>query len=156
MAGPVIKYDVTGIDSLDRNIQKLVAEHGNKGINKAMREASKKIAKHMVLPRVKIDVAVKSGFIKRQFKARALKRSKSRVGYTVGFKDDLFTGDTYYYGFLEFGTKSRWSGKRYTGQIKGDAVLRTALYDSKGAARQRFLDDIAGWIKDANQLGKGK
>ena len=155
MAAP-IDYEVTGIESLDADIKKLVSEHGNKGVNKAMREASKHIAKSIVLPRVKSNVAVKSGFIKRQFKAKALKRSRSKVGYTVGFTDDLFKGDTFYYGFLEFGTSPRSTNRRFTGQIKEDAVLRTALYDNKGAARQKFLDNIGDWIKEANQLGKGK
>lgn len=131
---------LTGFDALDRELRKLAAEAGPKSINDELRKAIRDALKEIVLPQVKDLIPVDSGELEDAIRVRAVKRSRSALGYWVGFPEPLFQGDTFYGGFIEFGFTGRGGVK-----VEADSYLRAALYPNTDvvidfvAARARRL-----------------
>lgn len=113
----------TGVEALDKKLRTLAAEEGAKGINAAMRTALREAVKTIVLPVVLELIPYDTGNLEENIKVRAIKRARGKIGYTVGFEDPLFVGDTFYGGFIEFGFDGR--GGVY---VEADSFLRRALY----------------------------
>jgi HK97 gp10 family phage protein len=139
---------VTGIKELDK-----VFADMNLGMQKkALRPATREVAK-MVLAQAKAEVPEDTGLLQSELRIRAKKRSRKypqTVGMTVGFRDDLFKGDTFYAGFMEFGTKERQhkkSGKR-VGKIDETrfAFLRPALWSYPEKKLAVFQARLKTWL----------
>lgn len=136
---------VTGVEQLDRQLRAITAEDGPKSINKAFRQASRKAVKEIVKPAVLELIPWETGFLESQLVVRAIPRSRSRVGYYVGFPDPLFQGDTFYGGFIEFGFDSR-VGVR----VEADSYLRRALYPNTDQVMQQVLQEMKVWANMRN------
>lgn len=157
------KITITGVAELDRKLAMIAASDGPKSVNDKMRKTLKAAVTTIVEPEVKARVPVaqaaysrstktrvegreegtivgtkdsiqsEPGFLLSKITVKATKRSRSSVGYWVGFADPLFQGDTYYAGFLEYGTKKRQNKKGANrGEIKPDSFLRVPLYSNAG------------------------
>ena len=127
----------------DKFIDKALAEFDDKVQKKITRKATREGAK-LVLERAKALAPWREGTLEQSLKVRAKKRSRrGGIGHSVlASKDNsLFVGDTFYAGFLEYGTKERRhkSGKS-VGRIEAGVhdFLRPALYQSTGPVRQMF------------------
>jgi len=148
------KYEpfmIDGFEELDKSLKKIVADGNKKGLNGSMRKAARKICKEHILPDTKSLMPENTGFLKKQLKVRAKKRSKKTLGASVGFADDMFKGDTYYAGFIEYGTKERSTNRNSTGRIDEASFIRRALYDNEDKARKVFIEHLAEFVTDANR-----
>lgn len=149
-AAPMVKVSFTGIKELDDKFATM-----NESLQKkALRKATRAVAK-MVLAEAKAEVRHDTGFLERSLKVKAKKRSRKypqTVGLTVGFEDDLFKGDTYYAGFLEFGTEPRQTKKTKTPANRGRIeegkfdFLRAALWSYPEKKQAIFRDELIKWM----------
>lgn len=157
------KIAITGVAELDKKLAMIAASDGAKSVNGKMRNTLKAAVKAIVEPEVRARVPVakasysrsattrvevredgtivgtkdsvqsEPGFLLSKITVKAQKRSRTSVGYWVGFPDPLYQGDTYYGGFLEFGTKKRQNKKGANrGLVKPDSFLRVPLYSNAG------------------------
>lgn len=163
---------VTGIKELDRALRKAF-DGDNSEINKAFRTAMRAAMKKYVLPDVQQRVPVRSrpyppsatrpgggrgsvprrypGMLKAEVKPRAAKRSSKYFGIQVGWKEQLYQGDTYYGGFAEFGTKPRRTKKgAYRGRMPVFKMLRKPLYDNEQAVRREVIRLLSATVKRIN------
>src|SRR6056297_489378 len=131
MARGSFKIAVTGDKEIDRRLRAIAADSGAKSINKEMRSATRDAIKTIVRPKVLAQVPFDTGLLQSELTVKAIKRSRSKMGSAVGFKDDLFRGDTFYGGFHEYGYHTRGGGV-----VPGDSFLRRPLYDSEGLIRK--------------------
>lgn len=146
-----LRFALTGDAELDVTLRDIAAEDGPKSINAAMRKALREAMKTIVFPAVVANLRRNNntGFLMSQLQIKAGKRSRNKIRISVGFPDPLFQGETYYAGYLEFGTKVRRKKKtgQVTGYIKADSFLRAALYPNTsvilGLVRQRMSQFIA-------------
>ena len=136
------KIVVTGDKAIDRALREIVSEHNAKGINQAFRKVARKAVREVVLPKVREQIPTASGFLKSQLRVRAVARSRSRIGYWVGFPDKLYRGDTFYGGFLEFGFKHRSGSK-----VDAESYLRKPLYENQKAVRKVILEGMRRWVR---------
>jgi len=149
---------VTGDLELDKLLTAIAKEDGIKSINAAMRKATRKVTRQYVLPSVRRYIPSDTNFLESQLKVRSLKRSRLRQGHQVTLGGDpLFKGDSYYGGYIEYGTKARYhkSGK-YVGYIEEDSYLRRGLYENKAIATKVFSDHMYQWIKNVNKSKRTK
>lgn len=77
------------------------------------------------------------------------------VGHSVTTRDKLFTGDTFYAGFLEFGTKER---RTKVGESRGSGpeikFLRNALYNNIGRITRSVREKLIRYLNEtARQAG---
>ncbi|MBA3485190.1 MAG: HK97 gp10 family phage protein [Pirellulales bacterium] len=137
--------DVTGDVELDQAIQELVDDGGKKAINQALRRACKEAVVEIVKPEVLARIPFRYGTLESNVTVRAVKRSKFKVGYTIGFKDPLFRGETFYGGFIEFG----WD--HYKGvTVQADSFLRASLYPNANKIVARVTERMRAWVEAAN------
>ena len=126
--------------------------------NKVLRPALRDVAKTILLPRVRARIPKRSGFLARQLTVRGAKGAggkrlpRGRFGSSVGFKEarkdgNVFTGDSFYGGILEWGTKKHKT--KPTHRIRAHKFLRSSLYDSRpemiaalASAVRRFIPRI--------------
>lgn len=123
---------------------------GAKSINAALRKATRKAAKNIILTAVQGAIPVDTGELEDALQVRAIKGKKGRIGHTVGFPDPLFTGDTFYGGFLEFGFKHH----KGVG-VPADKFLRRSLYENESAVEASVRADLAAWIAERNREKPG-
>jgi len=151
MARDVV-LELTGHKALDRELAALL-DQSTKGVKGVLRGASRDAAKKHVLPKAKAILAKhrQTGNLASELKVRAIKRSRTAVGVGIGFPDPLFVGDTFYAGFLEYGTDEREhkSGKA-VGRIRPDSFLRKPLYESEAAVRAEYIKALRERIAKAN------
>lgn len=140
--GSKFSIAITGIDEIDNELRKIAAESGAKSVNTEMRKVTREAMKTIVHPKVISRIPEDTGFLKSQVKVRAIPRSRSKLGYRVGFRDPLFTGDTFYGGFLEYGFIHR-SGTL----VYGDSFLRGPLYESEHQIRAYVIGRMKRWVK---------
>lgn len=155
--GTIVKVSFTGIKELDDKFATL-----NESLQKkALRKATRAVAK-MVLAEAKAEVRHDTGLLERSLKVKAKKRSRKypqTVGLTVGFEDDLFKGDTFYAGFLEFGTEPRQTKKTKTPANRGRIeegkfdFLRAALWSYPEKKQAIFRDELLKWIREQQLKG---
>lgn len=94
-----------------------MAVEGQKELLKAFKQFEPKLAKKMqrkamraaakpVVATAKRAAPVQFGDLEDSIKARAIKRSRRRFGIRVGtsWRESMFTGETFYGAFIEFGT----------------------------------------------------
>jgi HK97 gp10 family phage protein len=150
-ADPFVGFVLTGYKELD-DMFKAMSEGMQK---KALRPAARTVAK-MVLEQAKSEVPEDTGLLRSELRIKAKKRSRRyphTVGMTVGFADDLFKGDTFYAGFMEFGTTNRYQKKRktkqrYTGKIDDTrfAFLRPSLWSYPERKQAIFRQALITWL----------
>ena len=150
-ADALAEMTFTGIAELD----KVFLDMPEQLQKKALRPAARAVAK-MVLEQAKAEVPEDTGLLRSEMRIRAKKRSRRyphTVGMTVGFADDLFKGDTFYAGFMEFGTTNRYQKKRktkqrYTGKIDDTrfAFLRPSLWSYPERKQAIFRQALITWL----------
>ena len=96
-------WQVTGIKEVDAKLAKLPYTIQKKLIRKAMRKAAKPVVAtaRQLAPK-------DTGRLSRSIKVKALKRSRKTqhiVGVRIVTGKDLFKGEYYYGGFIEYGTR---------------------------------------------------
>jgi HK97 gp10 family phage protein len=145
----------TGIKEIDDKLKAMNSSMQKKPLRKATRAVGK-----LVLEQMRAEVPENEGFLRSQLKLKAKKRSRKypeTVGITVGFPDDLFMGDTFYAGFLEFGTAQRRTksganrGKIPEGRFD---FMRPALWSYTERKLAIFRQAIVEWMRQ--QAAKGK
>lgn len=136
---------VTGVAELDRALLELASEFGAKGINAAMRKATRAAIKEIVLPAVMAKMPWDTGFLESQVVVRAIPRSRTRMGYWVGFPDPLFQGDTHYGGYIEFG----WD-HRLGVSVEADSFVRKSLYENAEAVITKVRHYLEDWIRQVS------
>lgn len=135
------KIVMTGDRQLDRTLKAIADDIGSKSINAEARKATRDAMKTIVLPDVKADIPVETGFLESEIVVKSIKRSRSKLGTAVGFRDDLFRGDTFYGGFHEFGFKLRGGGF-----VPGDSYLRRNLYRNETRVFQQVRGRMRQWV----------
>lgn len=145
-----VTFSVSGDVELDRAIKMLIdtGETSPKSINTELRKACREAVKQFVLPGVIARVSHDTGFLESQITIRAIKRSRGRVGYWCGFPDKLYSGPTYYAGYLEFGWDHRGGV-----HVQGDGFLRVPLYENESKIRAYVASRLAAWVAQANKMG---
>jgi hypothetical protein len=141
MANKKFKIAMTGDRALDAKLKSIAADQGSRSINKEMRGATREAVKDIVKPLVLSQVPLDTGFLESQFTVKSIARSRSKLGSAIGFRDDLFRGDTFYAGFHEYGFHTRDGGVVY-----GDSFLRRPLYDSEGKIRSHVINRLKRWV----------
>lgn len=173
------KIAVTGLRELDAQLELIAADDGPKSVNYAMRNTLKAAMKEIIEPAVRAALPIAKGaywrkvaegdwekspgakgtyeltdpgWLESQIVVRARRRSRTSIGFTVGFKDELFEGPTFFAGMLEYGTKSRErkSGGR-TGQVAPDSFLRVPLYSNASQVVAMARTRLAAWIAERNR-----
>lgn len=139
-----------GVEHLEKILDGIVAEDGSKAMNKALRQATRKVCKEVLLPRVKDLIPSDSGDLENALVVRAVKRSRGKVGHFVGFRDPLFKGDTFYGGFVEFGHEDRGGG-----HVPADSFLRRPLYENESQIRAVIEQELRQWVQERNREKPG-
>lgn len=128
--------------------------------NSALRSATRQVAK-MTKEMAVSEAPHDTGQLAASIKVKAARRSRAKnrkmwVGTNVTTEEGLFQGETFYAGFLEFGTDPRVSSKGYRGQIEKNrySFLRPALLLHEEAKIGVFKRALYDWI--AKQRRKGK
>lgn len=129
------KNVVTG----DREVDKKLHELEPKLQKKFARQATRRAVREVVLPEALARVPVDTGQLESSLTARATKRSREFVGAQVVTREGFFSGETYYGGMVEFGTKN----------MEADPYLRPALYGNESRIREFFIRDIKELIREA-------
>lgn len=101
-----------------------------------------------------IAVAAKSrapvytGKVKKRIKVRAGKRRKNRLSVVIGTSQKDFTGDQFYAGFVEFGTKERIhkSGKR-VGKVPATHFFEEAVKATSSQVAGVIREEIESLIR---------
>lgn len=143
MARPVV---ITGVKKLDRALAKLEP----KLQKKLTRKATRKAAKEIVLPIALSLVPEKTGALKRSLSVRAVTRRRGRIGHMVANRNGMFTGDQFYGGFAEFGTKTRRTRKGHErGAMPEFGYLRRPLYDNATRIEKVFQQAMREFLSEA-------
>ncbi len=142
-----VEIHLEGAAALMRELDEIAAIDGRKSVNRAMASLAKEAAREIVLPDARAAVPTDSGFLESQIKVKAIKRSRSKVGSTIGYKDPLFTGDTFYGGFHEFKWRDRGGNVH-----EGDKYLRRALYTNTNRVRKKYSAGLRKWVKLRNSV----
>lgn len=146
---------MTGVAELDVAIEAIAADEGPKSINAKMRGFIRDAVKTIVLPKVIELIPFDDGrgaykddgtHLEEQLVVKALKRSRKRVGYYIGFPHELFKGPTYYGGFIEFG----WDHKGGF-HVEADSFLRRALYPQADTIIASVRTAATAFIATLNQ-----
>lgn len=127
-----LELDIT---ELDNKLLALPKSLANKGARKATRAAAK-----VVLADAKALVPEDTGQLKRSLKVRSRKRSrrnKGTVGHSVVTGESLFTGDQYYGGFIELGTRKK----------EADPYLRPALWGNQPEILRQYVAVLKSWLR---------
>ena len=113
-------------------VNKALEEFGKNESKKLFRKVARAVAKE-VLVKAKEGAPHETGLLERSLTVRAakLRRRSGDVGASVTTREGLFSGDTFYGGFQEFGWIMR------NGQYNpGRPFLRPAIYDHKAQWRR--------------------
>lgn len=132
---------LTGDKALDKKLRELPTKLQKKAIRTATREAAKR-----VLEEAKRLVPVDEGLLEKSLVVRAATRGardrrlgRGVFGHTVTTREGLFQGETFYGGFVEFGTK-KW---------EGDAFLVPALFGTEREVRGVFVRALQKFVRTA-------
>lgn len=147
---------ISGNRQLDRRLERLFGAKAASQLNKHSRAAIRKAVKTYVQPDVLSAVPEDTGELRKSLKVKAVGRSRSRHGIQLTSGDNLFVGDTFYGGFIEFGTKIRSNAAGSNrGLIEEDSFLRRGLYTNTNTVRRMYLRELLGWLRseEARQHG---
>lgn len=170
---------ITGDKKLDKKLQELGATLAKKYMRKATREVAKDVLKD-----ARSRVRVKTGKLRKSLKVRAMKRRGrmiTEIGHVITTGEDLFKGDTFYGGFLEFGWAPLRGSKDSFGQqknarrraryqrrkerttrgaminetdsdrVRGYPFLRPALYTKQGERLKMFVTAMRQFVEAENK-----
>lgn len=153
----------TGGPELDRALGKLPDEIGVRIERGAVRRAMK-----LVLETAKATAPDDSGAGRASLRLRS-RHNKKKGFVTAGVdtgKGNLFKGERFYLGFVEYGTEDRWvknywgqRGRRgFVGRIKETRWLRNALDDNAPAVVSTFTRELRRALDEqaAGMLRKAK
>lgn len=140
------KVALAGVKELDKELKAIAESEGPKSVNKEMRSATREAVRNLVLPQVRANIPFETGFLESQITVKSIKRSRVKMGSAVGFKNDLFKGDTFYAGFLEYGFMHR-SGT----PVMGDSFLRRPLYQNESRVRAHIVGRLRRWLAARNR-----
>lgn len=138
---------ITGVAELDAKFRAMP----NTLQKKALRPATRAVAK-LTLQDAKARAPQKTGQLAKSLKVVATKASRRKDKYTVSHSvqtsDGMFQGDQYYGGFMEFGTKERYTkAGAYRGYIKRTFwYLRPALKAFPEKKLALFRDHVYAWM----------
>lgn len=177
------KIAITGVAELDKQLELIAADDGPKSVNYAMRKVLRAAIKEIIEPEVLANVPVakgaywrptstrvagreagtfgdgshtlaEPGFLRSKITVRARRRSRTSIGFTCGFNDELFKGDTYYAGFLEYGTKQRTTKHGANrGRITMDSFLRVPLYSNASRVVEFARNGVREFCDARNREG---
>ena len=145
-----VTIEIKGGKELAQFLETLPAKTANKIVRQGLREGAKIIERNIeraapVGPtRTRKGKVIEGGRLKRSIKVRAGRRSRGSISMlvTTSGSDNLFQGDQYYGGFVEFG---HFIGKRRTFARKREHQERFWAAAAKGV-------DILG--RKADKLGR--
>jgi HK97 gp10 family phage protein len=123
---------VQGAEQLQQKLSELSKTHAKAAIRKGTRAGAK-----IVQAEAKNRVPVRTGRLKKGLKVRAMPRKKNYVGTMVRLAD---TGEVFYGGFVEFGTKyikPRHYLENASKAVK-DAALNKAITEAKAEIERRM------------------
>lgn len=140
------RITMTGDRKLDRKLRAIAESEGSKSINAQMRKSTRYAIRHIVMPVIMARVPFETGLLERSLTVKAIKRSRSKLGSAAGFRDDLFKGDTFYAGFLEYG----WMNRGGTA-VPGDSFLRGPLYENESKIKASVTSDMRSWVRARNK-----
>ncbi len=133
-----VKVVLTGSDELNRKLASLTNAQAREAIRKAARPALKPCLQtaRRVAPKA-------SGRLRRSIKVRSIARSRTRIGakVTTSASDSLYSGETFYGGFQEWGWRS---GKRTSnadlgvGKGKRRTTAQRALAKGRNDSRKKI------------------
>jgi len=129
------KFKIHGLQELDKKLRELEPKLARKVTRKALRDAAK-----MTAAKAKELVPVDEGDLRDSIRVRSGKSRKGTVSVivTTSASDNLFTGESYYGAFLEFGTST----------IEARPYLRPALEQTAQAATALIRDRLAAGIEE--------
>lgn len=140
---------IVGIPELQANLKSLPDRIQKKVLRPALREAG-----NTILKRVKQQVPRKSGALAKSLKLRTVKqkRGTKNVVFQVITGAALFTGKTYYGGFLELGT-AKIQARHFIAQ-----AFQTSASSANAAAVLRLKEGIEreGALGASSSSGKVK
>lgn len=125
---------ITGVDEIDRKLSRFEQSVQKKAIRKATREAAK-----VILEDARQRVPVDTGALRKSLRVRSLKRSRVRQGHQVMTGEGFFKGDTFYGGFVEYGTK-RMVAREY---------MKKAMVAKESDTVQKFRTELSAAIEEA-------
>lgn len=130
---------ITGIKEIDRKLKGIPDKLAKKALRQSMRPAMKEVLKE-----AQQNAPVDSGDLKKSIKLKAGPRSKKAITLDVAVGEGFFKGDTFYAGFVEFGTS----------KMPAKPFMRPA-YDSKGQdAKNKVIQDIPKMLEDVVKKAK--
>ena len=146
MAKAIKRTEMAGAKELDKALSVFIPKVQNKILRKAARMAGKIVAAAAadnapVGDEEEYDNSPKGkagrtpGQLKKSFRVRALPRSRTTQGVGISSSKDLFKGEAFYGGFLEFG----WVTHRGRKEVEPKPFLRPALYDNANEVNHIFL-----------------
>lgn len=144
------KIAKTGFKELDAELKAIADEDGPKSINKEMRTATRQAIRRIVLPRVRALVPYDTGFLHDELTVKSIRRSRVKMGTALGFKNDLFKGDTFYAGFHEFGWQIARGGM-VVGVVPGDSFLRVPLYQNETKVKNYIAGRLRLYVRKRNK-----
>lgn len=136
----VFSFSIEGLPEVTAKLKAFEPKLARKYLSQATRAAAK-----MVLGAAKQAVPVLSGALQKSLRVRAkvrTKKNKADIGHAVTTGKGWFKGDTYYGGFIEFGTK----------HIAERRFMRDAAAKTEPAAREEFKRKIQAAV-DAAAMG---
>ncbi len=166
-----MRLAITGVKELDRELEAIAADEGPKSLNAAMRRFCRDAVKTIVLPKVRelipyddgrganksdgkeivynagsASLEKEAGHLADQIVVKEVGRSRRRIGFYVGFPDELFQGPTYYGGYIEFGWDHRGGF-----HIEADSFLRRALYPEAERIVAYVRARVASYLAERNR-----
>ncbi len=101
------EFVLTGVKEIDAKLKAMGAENGTASVKKALRQATRKAMKEVVLPASREAVPVRTGALKKSLTVRKaqFKNPRNKVGHSVIVRPKAFeSGKDYYPAFVEYGT----------------------------------------------------
>lgn len=129
------KFKIHGLQELDKQLRELEPKLAKKVTRKALRDAAK-----LTAAKAKELVPVDEGDLRDSIRVKSGKSRKGTVSVivTTSASDNIFSGEAYHGGFIEFGTS----------KMEAKPFLRPALEQSAAAATALIRDRLAAGIEE--------
>ena len=137
----------------DMRTQTALGRTATRTIGKKIQTDAKRLAPHNTGRRRKEGRHVRDALVVRTVargKGRGARARRGQVGASVRVGEGFFVGKTFYAGYLEFGTQSRYTkDAQYRGALRQRAqgrgvheFLRPALYSNREYAKTQFASAV--------------
>ena len=122
-------FQIRGLPELIHKFDTIESKFRTKYIRQAIRKGAKPINAE-----AKSLVPVNSGRLKKSIKTRSLKRSRKTIGVNIktSCSDNMFTGEVFYGGMVEFGTE----------RMAAQPFMRPAFDNKKRVAERIIIRDL--------------